>query len=88
MGFTAYAADDLISAGGASEFLLPPLPAPPANERINAMNDITIGLDQTEEEILTYEVSDEALEATAGTRKEKAGNYTFGACTGLSVCPA
>ena len=51
------------------------------------MNDITIGLDQTEEEILTYEVSDEALEATAGTGKEKAGNYTFGGCTGLSVCP-
>ena len=26
------------------------------------MNDTTIGLDQTEEEILTYEVSDEALD--------------------------
>jgi hypothetical protein len=54
------------------------------------MNDITnttIELDQTEEEILTYEVSDEALETAAGTGKEKAGNYTLGACTGLSVCP-
>jgi hypothetical protein len=47
------------------------------------MNDITIG--QTEEEILAFEVSDEALEASAGTGKEKA-DYTLGACTGLSVC--
>ena len=51
------------------------------------MNDTTIGLDQTEEEILTYEVSDEALETAAGTGKEKAGNYTLGFCTGLSACP-
>jgi hypothetical protein len=87
MGFTPYAADDLISPGGGAEFLLPLLPAPPANERINAMNDVTIGPDQTEEEIPTYEVSDEALEAMAGAGKEKAGNYTLGACTGLSVCP-
>jgi hypothetical protein len=38
-----------------------------------------------EENPLTYEVSDEALE-TAG-RNEIAGNYTLAACTGLSVCP-
>jgi len=44
-------------------------------------------LDQTEEEILTYEVSDEALEAAAGAGKEKE-NFTLGACSGLSVCPA
>jgi hypothetical protein len=51
------------------------------------MNNDIIRLDQNEEEILTYEVSDEALETAAGTGKEKAGNYTLGACTGLSVCP-
>ena len=39
-----------------------------------------------EENLLTYEVSDEALE-TAG-ENEIAGNYTLAACTGLSVCPA
>lgn len=50
------------------------------------MNDSATGLDQTEEEILNYEVSDEILEATANTGDGKAG-YTFGACTGLSVCP-
>jgi hypothetical protein len=47
------------------------------------MNDITI--QQTEEEILTCEVSDEALETAAG--KDKAANFTLGACTALSVCP-
>ena len=31
------------------------------------MNDTTIGLDEIGEELLTYEVSDEALETAAGT---------------------
>ncbi len=51
------------------------------------MTDTDKRFDKTEEDIFTYEVSDEALEATAGTGKETAANYTFGACTGLSVCP-
>jgi hypothetical protein len=38
-----------------------------------------------EENLLTYEVSDEALETAGGD--EIAGNYTLAACTGLSVCP-
>jgi hypothetical protein len=33
------------------------------------MNDTTIGLEQTEEEMLTYEVSDKALESRSGERK-------------------
>lgn len=41
---------------------------------------------EADEEILSYEVSDEALEATAGTDVNAA--YTLGSCTGLSVCPA
>ena len=45
------------------------------------MNCNTNNLDQTEQDILTNEVSDEALESAAGTGK--AGNFTFGACTGL-----
>jgi hypothetical protein len=40
------------------------------------MSHTTIGLDQTEEDILNYEVSDDALEMAAGTGKEKAGPYT------------
>ncbi len=50
------------------------------------MNDTTMGLDRTEEELLAFEVSDEALETAAGTVKEKA-NFTLGGCSGLSVCP-
>jgi hypothetical protein len=49
------------------------------------MSDTTIGLDQTEEQLLTYEVPDEALEAS--TRSPKAGNYTLYFCTALHLCP-
>ena len=49
------------------------------------MNDVK--LDWNEEEVLTAEISDEALEAAAGAGNEKA-NFTLGACSGLSVCPA
>jgi hypothetical protein len=38
-----------------------------------------------EENLLSYEVPDEALETAGGN--EIAGNYTLAACTGLSVCP-
>jgi hypothetical protein len=58
-----------------------------ATERkANAMTETT-RLEQTEQEVLAFEVSDEALEAAAGTGIEKA-NFTLGACSGLSVCPA
>ena len=50
------------------------------------MTETTMGLEQTEQEIFAFEVSDEALEAAAGT--ENAANYTLAACSGLSVCPA
>ena len=51
------------------------------------MIETTMELEQTEHEILAFDVSDEALEAAAGTVREKAANYTLGACSGLSVCP-
>ena len=47
----------------------------------------TMRIEQTEQEVLVFEVSDEALEAAAGTANEKA-HFTLGACSGLSVCPA
>jgi len=40
---------------------------------------------KTDEEILAFDVSDEALEIAAGEVSDKA-NFTLGACTGLSVC--
>jgi hypothetical protein len=52
------------------------------------MNDTIIGLDQAEEAILTYEVSDEELEAAAGTVKDKAGSQTISFCSGIDTCPS
>jgi hypothetical protein len=51
------------------------------------MSDTTIGLGQTEEGILAYEVSDEMLEIAAGMGSKKAANYTLYFCTYLSLCP-
>lgn len=51
------------------------------------MSDTT-RFDQIDQEVLSFEVSDEALETAAGAGKENAGNYTLGFCSGLSVCPA
>ena len=41
------------------------------------MNDATTDLDQADEEILTYAVSDEALEAAAGTERPAATGFTL-----------
>jgi hypothetical protein len=46
-----------------------------------------IHIDQREEEIL-FDVSDEALEAAAGSVKDKAVAYTISFCSGLDTCPA
>jgi hypothetical protein len=42
---------------------------------------------QLEEDVLSFDVSDEALEIAAGLAKEKV-NFTLGGCTGLTVCPS
>jgi hypothetical protein len=47
------------------------------------MRDMTI--EQTEEEMLTHEVCDEALESAAGTGSEKVGKYTLYYCTAAQV---
>jgi hypothetical protein len=43
---------------------------------------------QRDEEIFSFEVSDEALEAAAGSVKEKAGAFTLAFCSGLDTCPS
>jgi hypothetical protein len=43
---------------------------------------------QREEEILSFDVSDEALEAAAGSVREKAGAFTLAFCSGLDTCPS
>jgi hypothetical protein len=50
------------------------------------MSDIIVRLDQTED-ILTCEISDEALETAAAKENEIAGRYTLAYCTYLQLCP-
>jgi hypothetical protein len=52
-------------------------------KRIDAMTDITLKI---QEDILTFDVSDEVLEIAGGAARERT-NFTLGACTGLSECP-
>ena len=49
------------------------------------MSDITIGLDQADERALACDISDDALETTAGSGK--VGGSTLYFCTGLDLCP-
>jgi hypothetical protein len=50
------------------------------------MNLSSVQMDQKEEDVLSFEVSDEALESAAAT--EMATPFTLGSCTGVSVCPS
>jgi hypothetical protein len=51
---------------------------------IAAMSDV-IGFAQADERILVYEVSDETLEAAAGSKR--VASYTLFFCTALDMCP-
>ena len=55
--------------------------------RSNTMNESTINLAHIEEDILPYDVSDQALEAAAGMPEGKAASFTVAFCTGLDTCP-
>ena len=50
------------------------------------MNPTTVQMDQKEEEILSFEVSDEVLESAAAP--ELTPPYTIALCTWLLVCPS
>ena len=50
----------------------------------NAMTDTALN---TQDETLTFDVSDEALEITASAPSGQV-NFTLANCTGLSACPA
>jgi hypothetical protein len=41
-----------------------------------------------EKDALTYQISDEALEASAGRMDQRAGSFTLSFCSGLDTCPA
>jgi hypothetical protein len=64
------------------------MPAALANKRNKAMTDMTDMYIGSEEEILSFEVSDEALEMAAGSIKERAGAFTLAFCSGLDTCPS
>jgi hypothetical protein len=54
------------------------------NKRINVMTtDIAV---KAQEEILSFDVSDEVLEIAAAAARINA-RFTLGSCTGLSECP-
>ena len=48
--------------------------------------NVAMGLNQQEEDILSFAVSDDALESAAGN--EIAVNYSLGGCTAIQHCPA
>jgi len=51
------------------------VPASVAEQSMDNTSTTTGTLDQTDEDILTYTVSDEALEAAAGTERGARSNY-------------
>jgi hypothetical protein len=53
------------------------------DKRINVMTDLAL---KAQEEIFSFDVSDEILEVAAGAAKLHA-SFTLGSCTGLSECP-
>ena len=51
------------------------------------MSDVISERKQIIEITLVETVSDEALEAAAGARSDRAGHYTLFYCTALDLCP-
>src|SRR5262249_16919627 len=87
--FTLSAADDLMDflAGGFSPNVSTCL-VMPARWRTRGRRPMTDKYIQRDERIFSFEVSDEALEAAAGSVKEKAGAFTLAFCSGLDTCPS
>ena len=56
-------------------------------ERRFVMKDLG-QIEQTDEAMLIYEVSDEAIENAAGSVKEKVGAFTLSFCSGFDTCPS
>jgi hypothetical protein len=52
------------------------------------MNEKSINFADVEDDILNYEIADEAVEAAAGTLEGQAKNATIAFCSGLDTCPS
>jgi hypothetical protein len=74
--------------GGFTQFLVLPDDYCRRGWRTKGNIAMTHIIEQTEEELLSFQVSDEALEAAAGSVKENAGAFTLAFCSGLDTCPA
>jgi hypothetical protein len=74
-------------AGAALTFCVKTSRHRPTIKRIAIMIEGNIGLDLSDEELLAYAVSDEALEAAASAASEKARALTVQFCTGNIDCP-
>jgi hypothetical protein len=87
--FTLSAADDLMDflAGGFSPIFSTCLVMPAPLAKLRGTRPMTDKYIEREED-LSFEVSDDALEAAAGSVKEKAGAFTLAFCSGLDTCPA
>jgi hypothetical protein len=57
------------------------------NRGRNAMSKKTTAFDQADEEVLTFDASDEALEAAAAAAPAKTGAMSFSFCTSPYICP-
>jgi len=51
------------------------------------MNEANVGFDVNDEQLPTFEISDEALEAAACAGAENARAFTIAMCTGQAECP-
>jgi hypothetical protein len=52
------------------------------------MNENIVTRADVEDDILNYEVADEALEASAGIFEGQGKNVTISFCSGLDTCPS
>ena len=52
------------------------------------MNDSTINFGDVANDVLNYEVADEAVEAAAALLEGHAKNVTAAFCSGLDTCPS
>jgi hypothetical protein len=55
---------------------------------MTVMNESVINFADIKEDILNYEVSDEAVETAAGKLEGAAKNATVAFCSGLDTCPS
>ena len=51
------------------------------------MDGRSLDFQESDGQVLTYTVSDEALEDAAAALKERVGSFTLSFCSGLDTCP-